>query len=92
MHRIRHSRAKTEIREIVKELSFSKSQRKRQHAAKIQGVGQNKKSSFLSKPVPDDVIATEPAPTPSAKTPIEPLPSFGALTFPRPAKSSGAPL
>ncbi|HWW05903.1 hypothetical protein [Collimonas sp.] len=86
------ARAKTEIREIVKELSFSKSQRKRQHAAKIQGVGQNKKSSFLSKSVPDDAIATEPAPPPSAKTPVEALPSFGALSFPRPAKSSGAPL
>ena len=85
------ARAKAEIREIISELSFSKSQRKRQRAAKIQGVGQNKKASFLSKPIPNDVVDEPVAPLPT-KTSIGRLIGLAAITFPRPSKSSEAPL
>ncbi|WP_292933150.1 Mu transposase C-terminal domain-containing protein [Noviherbaspirillum sp.] len=74
------ARAKSEIREIVKELSFSKAQRKRQRAAKIKGVGRN------AQPLPDVETTNLPSEAPinnSTRIETSDLPEFGALTFTR---------
>lgn len=76
------ARAKAEIREIVNELIFSKSQRDRQRGAKIKGIGQNKKTSFLNKPAQDDIVPKPIIALPS-KNHIDKPVGLAALTFPR---------
>ena len=81
------SRAKAEIREIVKDMSFSKLQRKRERAAKIQGVGQNKKAPIPATPLQDTAPIPPVAPL-SAEVQTSDLPDLGAMIFSRLPKSA----
>lgn len=79
------ARAKSEIRQIVEELSISKLQHKRTRAAKIKGVGQNKlPSKLMQEP---QIVPSESAPStaPAISSAVETsqLPDIGALVFSR---------
>jgi putative transposase len=80
------ARAKAEIREIVKELSISKLQHKRQRAAKIKGVGQANSSTPLSEP-PKEINPDSSPSSPSENVPTADLLDFGTLIFSRLPKS-----
>jgi len=79
------ARAKAEIREIVYGLSVSKMQRKRQRAAKINGVGRTETPKSKAQPTPP------PTPTPShgavtsqsLRVGIDELPALGATVLVR---------
>jgi len=76
------ARAKAEIREIVRELSVSKLQRKRQRAAKIQGVKQDNQQPKPKASI-DEPITVPPPVRLSASVPTTDLPNMGALIFSR---------
>ncbi|WP_083657734.1 Mu transposase C-terminal domain-containing protein [Herbaspirillum camelliae] len=81
------ARAKSEIREITHELSLSKLQRKRQRAAKLQGVKQTqKKESTATQNIP--AAGIENSPPLSLQVDSKELPDMGSLTFSRVPKSA----
>lgn len=82
------ARAKSEIREIVKELSLSKLQHKRQRAARIKGIAQNNNTIPISEPQ-QGIMPNISSPALSGNVSTADLPDIGALALSRPSKSMG---
>jgi putative transposase len=78
------ARAKSEIRQLVKELSLSKLQHKRTRAAKIKGVAQQKEQIVLQTAPAETVAPIDTTPTVfSSEVKTDELPDIGAIVFSR---------
>jgi len=77
------ARAMLEIQEITKEMSFSKSQRTRQRAAKIRGIKQQPTPPHTPPSCIGPAMAEPPAATPHPPVKPSDLPGFKAVSFPR---------
>jgi putative transposase len=84
------AKAKAEIREIIKDLSLSKLQRKRQRAAKLNRVQQDNSSQPVSTPATH--APESPCSSPSSNHSFAsdaPIPTIDSMTFSRPMSKRG---